>query len=118
MQPDLLDEKIKNLPKTKVKGHDSSTMNNPIISEVKEYVEDLFRTKYDNRSSYHSFEHTKEVAGAAEKIGKGSDLSEEELEAVVIAAWFHDTGYLHEQKEHEEQSVILAKEFLASRNYP
>src|SRR4249920_1652254 len=105
MQPDLLDEKIKNLPRTKVKGHDSSTMNNPIISEVKEYVEDLFRNKYDNRSSYHSLEHTKEVAEAAGKIGKGSGLSDEELEAVVIAAWFHDTGYLFEPKDHEKQSA-------------
>jgi len=110
MQSDLLAEKIK--------IHNTSAMDNAIISDVKNYVEELFRNKYDNKSSYHSFTHTKEVAEAAEKIGKGSDLSEEELEAVVIGAWFHDTGYLHEQKDHEEQSVILAKEFLASRNYP
>jgi len=110
MQPDLIAEKTKT--------HDSSAMKNPIVSAVKKYVEELFLSKYDNRSSYHSLEHTKEVAEAAEKIGKGSDLSKEELEAVVIAAWFHDTGYLFEFKNHEEQSVKLAEEFLSSKNYP
>jgi predicted metal-dependent HD superfamily phosphohydrolase len=110
MQPDLIAEKTKT--------HDLSAMDNSIISEVKQYVEELFLNKYDNRSSYHSYEHTKEVAEAAGKIGKGSGLSKEELEAVVIAAWFHDTGYLFEQKNHEEQSVKLAEEFLSSRNYP
>ena len=110
MQQDLLDEKIK--------IHDSSAMDKSIISEVRKYVEELFQTKYDNRSSYHSFEHTKEVAEAAEKIGKGSDLTDEELEAVVIAAWFHDTGYLFEQKDHERQSAKLAREFLSSNNFP
>jgi len=110
MQPVLLTEKIK--------IHDSSAMNNSIISEVKKFVEDLFQNKYDNRSSYHSFSHTKEVAEAAEKIGKGSNLSDDELEAVVIAAWFHDTGYLHEQANHEEQSVRIAEEFLTARDYP
>jgi len=114
----MLDEKIKILPRTIVKGHESSAMDNSIISDARNYVEELFRTRYDNRSSYHSFEHTKEVAEAAQKIGKGSDLSEDELEAVVIAAWFHDTGYLFEQNNHEEQSVKLAEEFLTSNNYP
>lgn len=122
----MLDEKIENLPRTTntdrsrriVKGHNSSAMDNSIISDARKFVEDLFRNKYDNRSSYHSFEHTKEVAEAAAKIGKGSDLNEEELEAVVIAAWFHDTGYLFKQNDHEKQSVKLAEDFLASNNYP
>jgi len=102
----------------KVKIHDTSTMDSSIISDVRNYVEDLFRNRYDNRSSYHSFDHTKEVAEAAAKIGKGSDLSEDELEIVVIAAWFHDTGYLFEQKDHEQQSATIAEEFLLSNNYP
>jgi predicted metal-dependent HD superfamily phosphohydrolase len=106
------------LPNEKTKIHDSSAMDNSIISEVKKYVEDLFQNKYDNRSSYHSFAHTKEVAEAAEKIGKGSDLNADELEAVVIAAWFHDTGYLNEQSNHEDQSVKIAEEFLSAHKYP
>jgi predicted metal-dependent HD superfamily phosphohydrolase len=92
-------------------------MESQIISEVKEYVESLFKEKYDNRSTYHSIEHTKEVSDAAEKIGKESGLNDEELEAVIIAAWFHDTGYLVELNDHESHSVKVAEEFLKSRGY-
>ena len=92
-------------------------MNNEIISEVKDYVEELFQANYDNRSSYHSFEHTKEVAEAAEKIGKGSGLNDEELEAVIIAAWFHDTGYLHQQKDRPPAPLVVNNVKLTLRQY-
>jgi predicted metal-dependent HD superfamily phosphohydrolase len=93
-------------------------MDNSLIEKVKNYVNKIFREKYDKRSTYHSFEHTREVAEAAEKIGRSSDLNDEELEAVIIAAWFHDTGYLFQHDDHESHSVKVADEFLRSGNYP
>src|SRR5438270_12950699 len=93
-------------------------MNNTLIEKVKKYVDEIFEEKHDKRSAYHSYEHTREVAEAAEKIGKASDLNAEDLEAVIIAAWFHDTGYLFQQENHELQSVIVAEEFLRLNNYP
>ena len=93
-------------------------MDNNLIEKVKDYVNKIFQEKYDKRSTYHSFEHTREVAEAAEKIGKASDLNDEELEAVIIAAWFHDTGYLFQHDDHESHSVKVADEFLRSGNYP
>jgi len=93
-------------------------MDNSLIDKVKTYVKEFFGEKYDNRSTYHSYEHTQEVAEAAEKIGKASELNEEELEAVIIAAWFHDTGYLFQKDDHESYSVKVAKEFLEPAGYP
>ncbi|MEO5569746.1 MAG: Pycsar system effector family protein [Bacteroidia bacterium] len=88
------------------------------IEKAKEHVKNIFQEKYDTRSTYHSYEHTCEVAEAAEKIGKASKLNDEELEAVIIAAWFHDTGYLLQHEDHETYSVKVADEFLRSANYP
>jgi|SRR6185436_10723597 len=93
-------------------------MDYNLLEKVKKYVNDIFQEKYDKRSTYHSFEHTREVAEAAEKIGKGSNLNNDELEAVIIAAWFHDTGYLFQHDDHESLSVKVAGEFLKSNNYP
>src|ERR1041384_4952976 len=89
-----------------------------IISSVKNFVANLFEEKYDNRSSYHSYEHTRDVAEAAEKIGKESELNDDELEAVIIAAWFHDTGYLIQRDDHEAHSVKVAEDYLRSQHYP
>src|SRR5688572_17704087 len=93
-------------------------MDTVLIEKVKLCVSDLFNKKYDKRSTYHSFEHTREVAEAAEKIGKAVDLNELELESVVIAAWFHDTGYLIDKEDHESHSAQFAEEFLLTQNYP
>jgi predicted metal-dependent HD superfamily phosphohydrolase len=37
---------------------------------------------------------------------------------VILAAWFHDTGYLEEIEGHEERSVELAKSFLEAKGFP
>ncbi len=92
-------------------------MDRNLIEKVKNYIDEIFKERHDQRSTYHSLEHTREVAEAAEKIGKASDLNDEELEAVVIAAWFHDTGYLFNPLNHEIESVKVAEEFLRLNNY-
>ncbi len=93
-------------------------MDKILIEKVQLTVSNLFKEKYDKRSTYHSFNHTKEVAEAAEKIGKNSELSNEELEVVIIAAWFHDTGYLIDKNNHEIESAHFAENFLRAQNYP
>ena len=40
------------------------------------------------------------------------------MEILIIAGWFHDTGYLFTVKNHEEKSVEIATEFLIMNNYP
>ena len=89
-----------------------------IIEKVKKHVKELFAEKYDTRSTYHSYKHTLEVAKAAEKIGKGSELNNDDLEIVLIAAWFHDTGYLFQRDDHESKSVHVAETFLKRIDYP
>ena len=85
---------------------------NELASKAEAYVKELFREKYDSRSAYHSFEHTREVAEAARKIGRESGLKNEELDDVVLAAWFHDTGYLFRKDDHESASAETARQFL------
>ena len=95
-----------------------NSMDKNLIEKAEKYVKEIFRDKYDNKSTYHSIEHVADVAEAAEKIGKASDLNEEELEAVIIAAWFHDVGYLFQQEDHESASVKVADEYLKGMEYP
>lgn len=93
-------------------------MDKILIEKAHLTVSNLFKEKYDKRSTYHSFNHTSEVAEAAEKIGKNAGLSNEEMEVVILAAWFHDTGYLISTNNHEEQSALFAENFLKAQNYP
>jgi len=61
---------------------------------------------------FHNLNHTTQVAHAAKEIGKACDLTEDQLETAVTAAWLHDTGYCNGHAQHEKTSADTAKELL------
>ena len=82
--------------------------------EVETYIEDLFKEKIPGNLSYHNLEHTRYVVEQSILIGNESNLSAEDLEIVVTAAWFHDSGFVVKSKGHEDESLNIAREFLVS----
>jgi predicted metal-dependent HD superfamily phosphohydrolase len=88
-----------------------------IVTLASEFVSRLFQERLPDYLVYHRFEHTETVAGTACKIGKGMKLGEEGMEVVMLAAWFHDTGYTEKYRGHEEISVRIATEFLKDQHY-
>lgn len=93
-------------------------MDKVILQKAEDYVLHLFNTRAISNNVYHSADHTCEVVEACEVIGTASDLSDDDLEMVMLAAWFHDVGYLDIIKGHEEVSAKYAEEFFAEENYP
>lgn len=93
-------------------------MESEYIKQTRQYVEKLFAEKLPKELYFHDFDHTEEIAEAAEEIGIGEGLSENELEIVIIAAWLHDIGYTEQYIGHEEESQFMAEEFLKSIGYP
>lgn len=90
-----------------------------LISAAEQYVVSFFSQKIGKEFSFHSFEHTREVVLHTELIAGNYELSEEDHTAVILAAWFHDTGYwAGVKKTHEEESRKIVTEFLKQRNAP
>lgn len=92
-------------------------MNESILQKVEEHVTYLLSKNTPVNNVYHSIDHTREVVDAAKNIGSASNLTDEELEIVILSAWFHDLGYLDKIDGHEEVSARYAEEFLAEENY-
>lgn len=92
-------------------------MNSDLLSEVKEYATKLIEEKSSKDYFYHTIAHTKDVVNAVYEISKEEKLSDEELEIVLIAAWFHDTGYTEKVVGHEEISAMYASNFLTDNNF-
>ena len=88
-----------------------------IILEAKSFVFDLFKNKLPREAVYHNFEHTQSVVTISDEIAQVEKLDESKQELLILAAWFHDTGYTQGHEKHEENSVKIATEFLSSRNY-
>jgi predicted metal-dependent HD superfamily phosphohydrolase len=89
-----------------------------IVAKAKSFVEKLLNEKLSKDLTYHNFAHTERVATAAEEIGKHSSLESDDLEIVLLSAWFHDTGFIKSYENHEEESQKIAEEFLAAENFP
>jgi len=92
--------------------------NKSITQAVSEYVYDLMKDKLPGIYVYHNYKHTTEVVDAIKKIGNKSDLTEDDLEIVSIAGWFHDSGFTQKYENHEDASIEIAKNFLKDNNYP
>ena len=91
--------------------------NTPLIKKTKEYVAGFIAENFTEKICYHNIDHTLEVVEAAEIIGKHCNISKEDMEIVIIAAWFHDTGYYLGCDNHEEASANIAKQYLIDENY-
>jgi len=90
--------------------------NGNILKSVEQYVFDTLKSGTPSEFVYHDINHTTEVVEACEKIGKKSGLSDDDIEILLIAAWFHDVGYLETSEQHEEQSAKAARKFLEENN--
>lgn len=90
---------------------------NPIVKSAEEYVFNLFKEKLPPDHVYHNYKHTFQTVKACKEIASSYNLSSRELEIVLLAAIFHDTGYIETYQGHEEVSVRIFNEFI-NGDYP
>lgn len=97
---------------------DARSSSADIVAATAEYVAALFRDPSTQSFPFHNYQHTTEVVQAAQQIGVGEGLTEQDLEIVTVAAWMHDVGYFEAYRGHEEKSAETARSFLRERGYP
>jgi len=88
-----------------------------LATEARDFVTSLFKHELPDDLLYHNLSHTYEVAQISEKLAEKSDLTEDELEMLLIAAWFHDTGYIKTYENHEDESIKYLYEFFSDKDY-
>ena len=82
-----------------------------LIKESREYAESVLGTLPEGYC-YHNLDHTREVVSAASELGSSSDLEDEDMELIILAAWYHDLGYSSGYENHEDESIRLMHEKL------
>jgi predicted metal-dependent HD superfamily phosphohydrolase len=90
---------------------------NPIIKSAEEYVFNLFKEKLPPDHVYHNYKHTFQTVKACKEIANTYSLTSRELEVLLLAAIFHDTGYIETYEGHEEVSVRFFNDFIKG-DYP
>ncbi len=82
-----------------------------IIQKAEENVFTLFKDKLSPAYTYHNFNHTLRVVSATEKLIEKEKVTQDEKTALLLAAWFHDTGYIEGGEKHEEKSLSYLRSF-------
>ena len=88
------------------------------LQEVKNFVLEYFKTREDGTLVYHNLNHTQSVVNATMQIANHYQLNDKDFFIVCTGAWFHDTGYFEDIKNHEQKGADLAVEFLKEQGIP
>ncbi|HVF82358.1 MAG TPA: Pycsar system effector family protein [Flavisolibacter sp.] len=87
--------------------------NEQLLAATRTYVTDLINHRVKPEFVFHNLEHTEDVVEACSRIADFYQLAEDERLPLMLAAWFHDTGYSSGTTEgHEEVSANIATQFL------
>jgi len=92
--------------------------SNQILTKADKFVFKLFENTDTSNLFYHNYKHTFHVFESCKKIATTENIAEKELEIVLLAALFHDVGYLESYKNHEEFSIKKVTQFLKDASYP
>ena len=88
-----------------------------LLTDAQTYVTELFQTKVNKSIHFHTLYHTQDVVKGATIMAEHYHLVDDERLALLLAAWFHDTGFSSgKAKDHESVSIRLATEFLLQHN--
>ncbi len=90
--------------------------NNPIVFEARFYVTGLLNKYLPAICKFHNIHHTLNVVQFCYELGDHYCLPKTDMEKLLMAAWFHDTGYCLSIDDHENESVTVASTFLESHN--
>lgn len=88
------------------------TITTTRIKNVAAYCTDLLTSSKCAALPFHNLQHTKEVVQNVKYLCAAMDVNEEVTAILVIAAWFHDTGFSVTYKGHEDESKVIAGRFL------
>ena len=89
-------------------------MNDILIETATAFVEKHFLENIPSSYLYHNFNHVQDVLSAAKRIVSVECPSDEEQEALLLSALFHDTGFSGGSKDHEDRSVQIFRQFASN----
>jgi uncharacterized protein len=82
-----------------------------------EFILNKIRQELPGHFHYHNADHALDVYTAAKQLAQGEGINDNELQLLLTAAYYHDSGFLFGQANHEAASCNNAKEYLPLFGY-
>lgn len=88
------------------------------FQKAENFISQLLKSGLPAGLYYHSYEHTFDVLNAATTLAHEEGITDtEEFVLLKTAALFHDCGFIHVYKNHEEEGCKIAMEILPTFDY-
>lgn len=87
------------------------------FSDLEEFILERLKSELPDSITYHNVDHTIDIITRVEILARGENVNEKDLLILKTAALFHDTGFIFNYENHEENSVLIAKEILPTYKY-
>ncbi|MCD6064729.1 MAG: phosphohydrolase [Flavipsychrobacter sp.] len=88
------------------------------FEELKSNMFERLEKELPAHLTYHSVGHIKDVYNAAQQLAKEEIISDADLQLLLTAVLFHDSGFMIGQNDHEQSSCEIAKQTLPAYGYP
>ena len=89
-----------------------------ILLDVENYVTKHLNENLDSNFVYHNLAHTQRVVEKVLELTDNNEVTEDQKRQLLIAAWFHDTGFVNTIEGHEKESAKIADTFLSDYKLP
>ena len=73
-----------------------------LVFKAENFVIELLNKKLSNKFTYHNLSHTQRVVEKTKELAKIKKITIEDTEKLLIASWFHDTGFTINPENHED----------------
>lgn len=88
-----------------------------IVDKYRKKIEELFADIDSSIYVYHNLDHTRGVVTAFREIAQGCGIIDRDIELGLIAAWFHDIGYVKNPYSHEQGSIAILEEIIDKSDF-
>lgn len=89
-----------------------------LLAATQKYVINHLNDHLDKSLVYHNLAHTLRVVEKTQELIEAAQINGEKATELLLAAWFHDTGFTEQIENHEEKSAEIATAFLKEHKAP
>ena len=84
---------------------------------AKNFILDKLASELPQHLTYHSIDHINDVFNSAIKLAEMEGVTGEELDLLLTAVLFHDSGFMLSPKAHEDLGCQIAQKYLPGFDY-
>jgi len=87
------------------------------FEKARDFIFKKLENELPSSLSYHTVQHVRDVYDCADRIGREEGVTDHDLQLLLTAAAFHDSGFIHLRTGHEEESCRIALNVLPFYHY-